>query len=45
MQILTNLSTNHDVTEDRIMLVGTGRDGGRHLMWMTRRLVDYVVVA
>jgi hypothetical protein len=45
MQILNTLATSHDPTEDRLRLVGADRDGGSHLMWMTRRLADQAVVA
>lgn len=45
MQILINLSTAYDATEDRLRLTGAVREGRSHLMWMTRRLADQAVVA
>lgn len=45
MSLLINLATTHDPTEDRLRLIGADRDGGSHLMWMTRRLADQAVVA
>lgn len=43
--LLSNLSTTHDPAEDRLKLIGTDRNGASHLMWITRRLADQVVVA